>query len=854
MKFLTKLSIMITALFLASFSVMFYLGYRSTIGIMEQDVKDRLEGQAFQIMDKIDRMLFERFADMSALAADPALRSRTSTSRQITQRLEEYRRISRIYHSLSFFDMNRVRIADTSGRELGKQHALTSYWREIGSGRDAIMTVARSRTTGQIALHFVAAVKDWQGRRIGVVASRMPIESVQQIADQTRRRGRERKPCGVELLDANGLLLYSNYHEKGMLREKASDWEFIKELLAQGGSVGSARHEFGGEEEITAFAREQGHDTFKGNGWVLTICIPVKTALAAADAHTDKFIALFLSLGLVVTVSSFFASRLVTKPLHELSRAAAEIGQGSRDVSVRVRSKDEIGQLAEAFNAMARDLKESEGKFRALAELLPQLVYELDSQGNVMFINRYALEALGYEQGDISRGLNIRALVSSEAEARLAEDIKKGLNGEHINNVEYTVFRKDGSSFPILTFAAPIVRDGIVTGMRGIGIDMTERKKAEESLRESEARLRTIVDTVQTGILMIDAEKHIITDVNPVAEKMIGAPKDVVVGSECHAFICPAEKGKCPITDLGQSTDDAERILLNSRGEQRSVIKTVVPVILDGKRHLLESFVDITERKQAEATIRKMNEELELKVQERTKQLLDAQAELVRKEKLATLGQLAGTVGHELRNPLGVMNNAVYYLQTVLGDADGIVKEYLGIIKSEIAGAERIVSDLLDAVRTKPPRLQPVLAEDLIRMSLAKCRIPERVKVSVQSATRQSVLIDPHQMKQAFINLINNAVDAMAEGGTLRITAEDDEHSARVRFVFRDEGAGIAPENLTQMFQPLFTTKARGIGLGLVVVKNLTKANGGTVVVESEPGKGTTFTMTLPAAADAPQA
>lgn len=110
------------------------------------------------------------------------------------------------------------------------------------------------------------------------------------------------------------------------------------------------------------------------------------------------------------------------------------------------------------------------------------------------------------------------------------------------------------------------------------------------------------------------------------------------------------------------------------------------------------------ELKATKLLLQRQGEALEETVQQRTRQLLAAQEELVRKEKLALLGQVADTVGHELRNPLGVMNNAVYFLQAVLTDADGGVKEYLGIIKDEIADAERIVSDLLDAVRTKPPQ------------------------------------------------------------------------------------------------------------------------------------------------------
>jgi len=236
------------------------------------------------------------------------------------------------------------------------------------------------------------------------------------------------------------------------------------------------------------------------------------------------------------------------------------------------------------------------------------------------------------------------------------------------------------------------------------------------------------------------------------------------------------------------------------------------------------------------------------KLQERTRQLLEVQDILVHKEKLAMLGHLAENVGNELRNPLGVMSNAVYYLQTVLPDADEATKEYLDIIKNEIAGSEGIVSDLLDSVRTQPPQIQTVGLAELIGQTWRKCSVPSSVTVKLDiPATLPPLRVDAMQIQQVFRNLISNGVEAMPDGGTLEIRAVENRQDGTVTVSVRDSGIGIAPDILPNLFQPLFTTKARGIGLGLVVVKNLTQANGGSVKVESEAGKGSVFSVILPA-------
>jgi signal transduction histidine kinase len=251
---------------------------------------------------------------------------------------------------------------------------------------------------------------------------------------------------------------------------------------------------------------------------------------------------------------------------------------------------------------------------------------------------------------------------------------------------------------------------------------------------------------------------------------------------------------------------------------------------------------DITERKRAEQEICRLNEELQKKI----KELIKTQEELVRKEKLSILGQLAGIVGHELRNPLGVMNNAVYFLQTVMTDtADDTVTEYLNIIKQEINSSQQIIDDLLGFARTKTPQPRPIGILELIDGSLAKCTVPENISVEIDiPESIPTVNIDPFQIRQAFQNLITNAVQAMPEGGRLNIDAHLIQDSIEVSI--KDTGVGIPPENLTKIFQPLFTTKTKGIGLGLVVCKNLVEANKGSIRVESEEGRGTVFVVVVP--------
>ena len=269
---------------------------------------------------------------------------------------------------------------------------------------------------------------------------------------------------------------------------------------------------------------------------------------------------------------------------------------------------------------------------------MPDSLILADVKGKILRVNDRLIDFVGYKQEELIGEL-ITKLSAENQEKNCADIIKELTMKKIIRNHELILKSKFGTKLNVL-FSGSIVQSktGHSIGMACIIHDISERKKAEEELANNKYYLETVLNSMLSGIIVLDGNTHEIIDINNAALKLIGYSRDEVIGKVCNKFVCPAQVGKCPITDLGLTVDNQERMLLNANGNKIPIIKSVVKLEIKDRPLLIENFMDISERK---------------KIEEK----------LVKSERLASIGELSGQIGHDLRNPLAAIKNGIYIIK-----------------------------------------------------------------------------------------------------------------------------------------------------------------------------------------------
>jgi len=383
--------------------------------------------------------------------------------------------------------------------------------------------------------------------------------------------------------------------------------------------------------------------------------------------------------------------------------------------------------------------------------------------------------------------------------------------------------------------------------------DITERKKADED-RE---RLFKAAEIAKEA-MSVQAPDLATIYANDAMDELFGYEKGELIGKHVSILNADATSEATTREIVGVIERDGywEGEVHNKRKDGSEFTTYATLTAIKDKAGKIINFIstqhDITERKRMEDALKRYSDHLEELVDKKTGELRQAQEQLVKSERLAAIGEAASMVGHDLRNPLQAIVLNILLAKEKLktlpfeeAEKQG-VKKNLETIGGQVEYMDKIVSDLQDYARSLKPELEETSLHQLINSVLSQVTVPENVEVSTLVPDDfPPVIVDPSMMRRAFINLVINAVQAMPDGGQLTIKASKTEDTTLISV--EDTGVGIPEENLPKLFQPLFTTKAKGQGFGLAVCKRLVEAHEFNITVKSHLGKGSTFTIEIPA-------
>ncbi|MFC1496554.1 PAS domain S-box protein [Candidatus Margulisiibacteriota bacterium] len=494
---------------------------------------------------------------------------------------------------------------------------------------------------------------------------------------------------------------------------------------------------------------------------------------------------------------------------------------------------------------------DSEERFKILFEHAPDAHYLNDLSGNFIEGNKMAEKLTGYDRKELIGKIFLKLkLLSADQIPKAAAALAKNALGHTTGPDKFTLTRKDGGSVEVEINTHPVKIKGKLMVFGSVR-DISEREKQQRALKLSEARYRMIFENAIELLVQID-NKGKILDLNNRAMGIGGYKKEEFVGKNISVLAKNCTKQSLALIlfnfsrrMLGFEIKPYEVEARKENGEQ--IFLEISAVRLKNEKGEnageLASLHDITDQKRAMEKLKK------------------AQELLIQAEKMSALGQLASGVAHEVKNPLGIIIQAVNLLETTIGSSRKQEYETLILIKDAVKRADGIIKGLLNFSKPAELELKPTNINEVIDFALNMVMSQLQVSnIKIKKMTEEAlppIMLDDNKIKQVLINIFLNSLQAMTGKGELTVKVFTKENilinkkKALICEIY-DTGAGIPKEKLAHVFDPFFTTKppGEGAGLGLSVSRTIVAAHGGTIKIESEAGKGTKTRITLPIRGD----
>lgn len=664
----------------------------------------------------------------------------------------------------------------------------------------------------------------------------------------------------IAVVDNIGTLIAHNVADMAMQRLNFGDHPAI--TLAMAGQETTQEFRPGSKYYLDSVTR------VPGSTWVVWVGLDMHQVLAPIDAMRNLLITFMVVAILLGAMIALLNVRRLMRPLTALGQRAAQVADGRYELSSPSSGFAEIDALAGQMASMAQAIKVreesiiiNEQRFRNLVNSIDGIVWEMAyPEFRFLFVSRQAESILGYPVHDWyvddsfwEHKIHPEDLPQAKAYCQLMTEKQED------HDFEYRMIAADGRVVWIRDLVTVVVENQRPVRLLGVMIDITSQKELLHELSRNEQNYREIFNATSDAIFVHDAASGKILDVNQAMLSMYECTREEAVAGGVAMF----SQGTSPYSmlearqmlslTLEQGSCTFEWRSRKRSGELFWTEKYLRSAMIGNQRRILAAVRDITERKTAQAELEKYRLRLEALVRERTAQLETAQRELVKQERLAVLGQLTATVSHEIRNPLGTVANAIYLLRDGLrGKQYEHLARPLSLAERNVERCDNIISELLDFSRQRRLVKEPLEIDPWLAGLHAEQAFPEDVELDLDLAAQVIVSADPERLRRAMINVVSNALQSFedAHAGRKMIEVKTRLADQRCEIIVRDNGAGMSREVLEQIFEPMFSTKTFGVGLGVPIIKNILESHGGGVAYQSEVGKGTTVTMWLPLADD----